>query len=140
MSSFLVSELSFFVKNNELLVGLEDERKRSMEKSKAPQLSFAVHMDNYKCLKDQELMIEMEMRRAFILELMVPLMASEAEMFKTEGNLIRGLLMFGALQHDKRASAEYLKGLTLRDLASQAAKFKCEAYSGLLEELIQKKS
>ena len=140
MNSFLISELSFFVKNNELLVGLEDERKRSIEKSKAPQQSFAVHMDNYKSLKDQELMVEMEMRRAFILELMVPLMASEAEMFRNEASLVRGLLMFGVLQHDRRASAENLKGLTLRDLASQAAKFKSEVFSGLLEELVQKKS
>jgi len=139
VTSFLISELSFFVKNNELLVGLEDERKRSSEKSKQLQ-SFAVHMDNYKFLKDLELIVEMEMRRAFILQLMVPLMASEAEMFRNENSLVRGLLMFGVLQHDKRTTAEHIKSLTLRDLHSLAAKFKNEAYSGLLEELVKKKS
>lgn len=111
-----------------------------MEKSRASPQSFAVHMDNYKALKDLELIVEMEMRRSFILELMVPLMASEAEMFRNEGILLRGLLMFGALQSDRRASSDHLKGLTVRDLYCLAAKFKSEAFSGLLEELVQKKS
>lgn len=135
-----MSELSFYVSNFQNVLLFEEESKRNEKGKGQSNLYLNVHPDNYKMLKDLELVAEVDMRKQFILEQVIPLIQTDVENFREEHSLVKGILMFGALQVERKASTEYLKSLKIKELEKIAGKYQNERFATLIMGLLEKSS